>query len=48
MNPAIADIDLVRGGVLVTFSDGTYAFFDAEFLYQNRNADKNNLLPSDE
>ena len=44
-SPAIKDVDFVGGKVLVTFTDGTAALFNAEFLYAHRSNDGNTPLP---
>jgi hypothetical protein len=36
MKPTISNVDIVDNAVLVTFSDGTAALFDADFLYAHR------------
>jgi hypothetical protein len=45
MNPTVIGVDLVRGGVLIRFSDGTHFFFGAEFLYAHRSESGNASLP---
>lgn len=39
------DTDIVRGGVLVTFSNRMAVLFDPEFLYDHRKDRNNKELP---
>jgi hypothetical protein len=48
MNPNVVSADIVRGGMIVNFGDGTAAFFEAKFLYAHRSEGNNTLLPDDE
>jgi hypothetical protein len=43
----VVDVDLVEGGIIVNFADGSAAFFDAEFLYDHQGDNGNNHLPND-
>jgi hypothetical protein len=47
MNASAIAVDLVRGDVLVNFSDGTAAIFNAEFLYVHRSDSNNKCLPDE-
>jgi hypothetical protein len=43
MSAKIVNLDQMNNGILVTFTDGTIFFFDAAFLYNQR--DKRLDLP---
>jgi hypothetical protein len=47
MNADVTEVDLVGGGIIVNFADGTAAFFDSKFLYAHRSDNGNNRLPDD-
>jgi hypothetical protein len=44
----VISVDLVRGGMIVNFGDGTAALFGAQFLYDHRSEGNNTLLPDSE
>jgi hypothetical protein len=44
----VISVDIVRGGMIINFGDGTAALFDAQFLYAHRNEGNNTLLPDSE
>jgi hypothetical protein len=48
MYPTVIGVDLVRGGALIHFSDGTDFFFGARFLYANRGDEENSSLPNED
>jgi hypothetical protein len=48
MNANVVSVDIVRGGMIVNFGNGTAAFFEAEFLYAHRSEGNNILLPDNE
>jgi hypothetical protein len=45
VTPAVDDVDLIDGKVLVSFHDGTAILFDVQFLYDHRNDEANQVLP---
>ena len=45
MKATVLRADVVKGGLLVYFNDGTIALFDPAFLYANRNSDGNEIMP---
>ena len=47
MNAIVTEVDLVEGGIIVNFADGTAAFFNAEFLHSHRSAKGNSSLSDD-
>ena len=47
MSANVVEVDLAQDGVIISFSDGTSAFFREEFLYAHRSDDRNTLLPDE-
>jgi hypothetical protein len=43
----VSTVDPAKEGVVINFSDGTSAFFTAEFLYAHRGNDGNKILRND-
>jgi hypothetical protein len=48
MSADITSVDLVAGGVIVSFTDGSAAFYDADFLHAHRSSKGNSLLPEEQ
>jgi len=48
MHANVVSVDIVRGGMIVNFGDGSAAFFEARFLYAHRSEGNNTLLPDSE
>ncbi len=48
MKATVLRADVVKGGLLVYFNDGTIALFDPAFLYANRKSDGNEIMPNED